>query len=358
MASTVSLQSVGNLCATHGDLMPLSGVGGYSNEPLLSLCNDTMQELLAHPHDFKFNRQEMPFFVTANYQQDYLFAGATAFIMGSNLSNNTQVLSAGAQIDLASNHAITVSGGVVTVNIIPGQLNHQIVVGATVFMVGVTMTTGTTANYNSTQSQTGSSWSWTGGWVVTSVTPTSFSFRAVTGQNTSDVGGAPGITNFGWLASCTATELNNQSPVGNIRPMEAVRNLAPSQRINPPSKLCVLQELLTSTGASSGVIKLRLEFPCGANVWMVNPVYQAKAPLFTSLAQTWAPFPDELGFVYRQGLIARMYRYLNSPNAAVEFQKAEAAILKATGADDREESDVHVFPEESLMGATWYGSTW
>ena len=356
MASTITIQSVVNLCATHADLMPLAGVGGYNNEPALSLANDTMQELLSQPHDWKPNRQEMPMFVTALYQQDYLFAGATAFTLGTNSGNNTAAQSCGAQIDLATNNAITVTGGVVTVNIIPGQLRHQITVGSTVYMVGVTMTTGTTANYNSTQSQTGGSWFWQGGWTVTAVTATSFSFNAVSGQANNDVGGAPGITNFGWLASCTCTELNNNSPVGNIRPVEAVRNLNPTQRINTPTKICVLKELLNSSGVATGVIKIRLEFPGSASIWMVNPIYQAKAPILTALTQTWAPFPDEYSYVYRQGLIARMYRYLNSPQQVAEFQKAEAAIAKATGADDREMSDVHIYPESSLLSSQWYGS--
>jgi hypothetical protein len=317
-----------------------------------------MQELLSHPHDFKFNSVDMPFFVTANCQQDYLFAGATAFQLSLNQSgSNTAVASAGAQIDLASNNAITVSGGVVTVNIIQGQMAHQLTVGATVYMAGVTMTTGTSANYNSTLTRTASSNIWSGGWVITAITATSFSFAAVAGQNNSDVGGAPGITNFGWLASATCTELNNQSPVGNIRPVEAVRNLALSPRPNNPTKICFRKELLNpSTGASTGVIQLRLSEPCSSTMWRIEPVYQAKAPLLTALTQTWAPFPDELGFVYRQGLIARMYRYLNSPQQVAEFQKAEAAILKATGADDREMSDVHCYPESSLVDGTWYGS--
>jgi hypothetical protein len=355
MASTITLQQVVNLAATHGELMPLAGVGGYQNEPALSLCNDTMQELLAHPHDFKFNRWEMPMFVTGTYQQDYLFAGATAFQLASSTSNQTPVPSASGQIDLASNSAITVTGGTVTVNLIQGQLQNGLTVGATVYMTGVMMTTGTTANYNSIQNQTGSSWSWTGGWLITAVTPTSFSFAAVTGQNNADVGGAPGITNFGWLASATITELNNNSPVGNIRPIEAVRNLAPSQRINQPTKLCHLKTYQNAAGQDTGIIKLRLENPCGPNLWMVNPVYQAKAPIFLSLAATWAPFPDEYSYVYRQGLLARMYRYLNAPSQNAEYQKLEAAIQKATGADDREMSDVHVYPEQPLVEGGWGG---
>jgi hypothetical protein len=360
MACTTTLQQVVNLTSTHADLMPLSGVAGYNNEPALSLCNDTLQELLSHPHDWKFNRRDWLSFVTAQCQQDYKIAGATAFTLGTNLTNNTGVQSAGAQIDLATNDAITVADGVVTVNIIQGQMPHQLTVGATVYMTGVVMTTGNAAAYNAVQIQNASEFTWVGaiGAVITAVTATSFSFNALTGQNNGDVGGAPGIFDYGWLGSCTCTELNNNSSVGNIRPMEAVRNLALSQRVNNPTKMCVLQTYKTATGADSGVIRVRLENPCGSDIWTVNPVYQAKAPLLTSLNDTWSPFPDEYGYVYRQMLIARMYRYINSTQQVAEFQKAEAAIAKATGADDREMSDVHVYPESSLVDGTWYGYIW
>lgn len=351
MASTITLQSVVNLASTHVELMPLAGVGGYNNEPALSLCNDTMQELLSHPHDFKFNRVDMPMFVTATYQQDYLFAGATAFTLGAG--------SAGAQIDLATNSAITVATGVVTVNVIPGNLQHQFTVGQTVYLNNVVMTTGTASAYNAVQSQTGSAWTWTNGFVITAVTTTSFSFAATGSQHNGDVGGAPGIKDLGWLQSAYIVELNNNTPVGNIHPnVEAVRNLAPSQRCNRPTKVCHLKTLVDANGRDTGVVKLRLEYPTGADAWIVNCVYQAKAPIFTSLSNTWAPFPDEYSYVYRQALLYRMYRYVNAPQQTAEYQKMQIAISKATGADDRETSDVHVYPEASLVDQTWYGYTW
>ena len=341
MSSTITYQSVVNLAATHSDLMPLAGVGGYTNEPALSLCNDTLQELLSAPLDWKFNRVEMPMLVTANTKQDYQFAGAVAFTLGST--------SAGAAIDLASANAITVTGGVVTVNTLEP---HTFSVGDTAYMFGVTATTGTTAKYNSTFTQTATSSTSSGGWVLTAVTSKSFSFAATSGQNDNDVAGAPGITDFGWLASGTMIELNNTSSPQNTKPIEAVRDIQPSSRIDNPSKVCVLKD------NGDGTLKIRFQYVPGSTIWGVNLVYQAKAPLNTALTATWAPFPDELSFVYRQGLLYRMYRYLNSPRADVEFQKLQAAIAKGSGASDREASDVHMYPEASLMDNSWGGYIW
>src|ERR1700675_3028463 len=107
MAYTVTLQSIANFCSTHADLLPLSGIGGFTNEPFLSIANDAISTLLSDPNDWKFNRNELPMMVTCPAKQDYLFAGACAF----SLSSTAQ----GWAIDLATNSGISVTGGIVTV---------------------------------------------------------------------------------------------------------------------------------------------------------------------------------------------------------------------------------------------------
>lgn len=332
--STLTLQSVVNLAATHSDLMPLAGVGGYTNEPALSLCNDTLQDLLSAPIDWKFNRVEMPTLFTSNTKRDYQFAGAAAFTLGGS--------SAGAAIGLASGSGITVAAGVVTVNTLEA---HPFSSGDTVYMLGNVATTGTSSKYNSVLTQTATSSTYSNGWVIASTpTSTSFTFAATTGQNNADVAGAPGITDFGWLSSATMFELNSTTSPQNIVPIEAVRELQPGSGVANPSKVCVLKD------NGDGTLKIRFRNIPGATIWGVNLVYQAKAPLKAALTATWAPFPDELSFVYRQGLLYRMWRYLNNPKADVEYQKLQAAIAKASGASDRETSDIHFYPERSLMG--------
>ena len=367
MASVITLQQTVNFASIHGDLMPLCSVGGYSQQPALEICNDTIQEMLAEPVDWKFNRRDNYTFVTAPVQQDYLIAGATAFTLNQNIpGNNTAIQSVGAQIDLASNAAVTCTAGVVTVNFIQGQMQHQIVTGSVVYLTGLvsatTSTATTAANYNAVQVQNAAQFAWNAPGVicstVTSTAANSITFAAGSGMNNGDVLGAPGIYDFGWLQSATSVELNNDSPIGNVRPVEAVRNLPLYQLQNNPTKMCFLNTFQNAAGQDTGVIKLRLEYPCGETMWTMTPVYQAKAPIKTSLDQTWAPFPDELSYAYRQGLVARMYRFLNSNQQVAEFQKAEAAIKKATGQDDQETSDVHVYPEASLVDATWFGNIW
>src|SRR5437879_869092 len=137
MPSTITIQSIVNLTSTFAELMPLSGVGGFTNEPGLSIANDTMQELLGEKMPWKCNRKEMASLFTTQGKQDYLFAGACAFT-----TDNAK----GVGIDLASANAITESGNTVTVNTLD---NHALAVGDTVYMTGNTV-----AAYNSTFTQT------------------------------------------------------------------------------------------------------------------------------------------------------------------------------------------------------------
>lgn len=333
--STITLQSVVNVASTHVDLLPLAGVGGYANEPALSLCNDALQELMSAPYDWKFNRTEMPMLVTMANKQDYLFAGATAFTLGGT--------SAGAAIGLASNNAVSESGTTVTVNTLEA---HRFSVGDTVYMTGNGV-----AAYNSTFTDDGTKSQWAGGWTITAV-PSSTSFQFTHAQSGLATSGAPGITDFGWLTSGTLVEMNNTSSPQNVKIIEGVKDIQPSGRVTPmPEKVCVLHDLGT------GVIKIRFQYVPGSTIWGVNLVYQAKPPLKVALTDTWGPFPDELSFVYRQAFIARAYRYLNSPRADAEYQKLQLAIQKALGAADRETSDVHLYPETPIVDAG-YGSWW
>ncbi len=345
--STITLQQVINFASTHADLLPLANVGGYTNEPALSICNDAISDLISDPNDWVFNRVEMPSLFTCPNKQDYLFAGACAFALSVSPSGTQQAWpSMGWAIDLASNNAITVTSGVVTVNTLEA---HRFAVGQTIYLTGVTMSTGTTANYNSTFTDNGSISQWNTGWVITAVTAKSFSFAATTGQNNADVGGAPGITNFGYVTSASMQEVNNNSSPPNVYPLTAKRELAVSSRVSIPEKVAVIADLGT------GVLKIRFLWVPPTTIYAANIVYQARAPLFAALTATWAPFPDNFGAVIRQAVIYRMYRYLNSPTTDSEYKKLQAEILKIQAADDAAQTDVNLQPQEPLMDSSYDG---
>src|ERR1700733_9198161 len=107
---TITLQQTLNFCSTHADLLPLCGVGGYINEPGLSLCNDAMSDLLSDPNDWTFARCEMPPLITCPNRQDYLFAGACAFTLNVSGTTTQTTQSQGWAIGLSTLPAITNTG--------------------------------------------------------------------------------------------------------------------------------------------------------------------------------------------------------------------------------------------------------
>jgi hypothetical protein len=337
-----TLQSVANFVATHVDLMPLAGVGGYTNEPFLSIANDALSEVLLSQVDWKWNRADMPSMVTAINKQDYTVAGAIAFTLGSS--------STGAHIGLSTTPSISVSAGVVTVTTLEP---HRFNAGDTVYLSGVIMGTGTASKYNSVFTDNGSSSVWSGGWVIASVpTSTTFTFAATSGQNNSDAGGAPGITDFGWLASASMAQLNDTGSPVDSRPLQARRDLGVWSKTANPEKVAVIKD------NGDGTLKVRFQYVPSSTIWLVNLVYQKKPVLKTALTGAgvgdWSPIPDHYSALYRQAVLYRAYRYLGSPKETTEYQKFQAELLKAQGGDDREQTDVHVVPAESLMDNGWY----
>lgn len=360
MASTLTLQDVANFCSTHADLLPLSGVGGYTDEPFLSIASDAMSEIINDAQDWKWNSVELfdailtfqPLITSLN-KQDYLFAGASAFVLQVS-GNVAQVVSSGAAIDLASNNAVTVSGGTVTVKTLEP---HRFAIGNVVNLTGLKFTTGDATKYNSVLTDNGSTSTWSTGYTITAISTNSFSFAIASGQANNDVGGAPGIADLGWLAGCTMMELNNNSSPPNWRQMKAVRELPKWSRVSDPEQVAITQDYGT------GVLRIRFNQIPGGVIWAVNFVYQKAAPLFTTLQYTtWSPIPDKFSALIRQAVMYRMYRYLNPNSQATqsEFQKFEKALAQSKGVDSAEESNVYLQPTEGIVDDYWpsYGGTY
>lgn len=342
---TNTLQSVLNFCSTHIELLPVTGVGGNLEEPGLSICNDVLSGLLSSQNNWKINRKDYPnYLVTAPFKQDYIWGGSSAFTISS-----TQQ---GWAIALASNSGITVSGGVVTVNTIEP---HQFAVGDTVFLNGVVAQAGnaaSAANYNSTFTSTKTGSVWSGGYIITSITSTSFSFTAIAGQNNGDILGAPGIADMGWLQECYAYQMADTSSPQYNRLLYTKRQLPVARVVANPDSMCMLSD------NGDGTLNFRFYYCPGTITWGAKISYQKSAPVKTDVSQNWFPFPDHYAPVYRQAVLAACYRYIGSPKAEAEFQKLQMVIAKMAGFDDNEQTDVHIQPSIPLLDDGLYYGFW
>jgi hypothetical protein len=57
--------------------------------------------------------------------------------------------------------------------------------------------------------------------------------------------------------------------------------------------------------------------------------YQRKAPVATSFGSTWAPLPDEFGYIYNQLFLALAGNLVSDPRAPLWSQYGVAALLGA-----------------------------
>lgn len=328
--TSITIQSVSDFARLHSKLVPLIGVGGISGEPTLSIANDVIAEIFSPPFNWKWNRNEMTTFVTQQYKQDYLFAGASAIVL-QNSTNAPAPNCGGVGIDLVSNNGITESGTTVTVKTLEA---HPFKVGQTVYI------TGTGSAYDSPYSLSNGVFS--GGWTITAV-PNTLSFQFTHTSSGLAASGAPGITNFGWLESASVIDVSNSCLPQPVFTTLAVKMLDPSSETSNPEKFAVIKDY------GNGILKIRCWPVPSTYIWGINLVYQGKAPVISSVVSSWSPIPDELAFVYRQGFIARAYRFVDNNRADTEYQVFQMNIVKALGEKDAELDTQGFYPSRPIL---------
>lgn len=312
MASTITLQNIVDYGRTQTRLIPIVGVGGLGQEPALSLCNDTLQEVLSSPYAWRFNRASIPPFTTVNYQQDYIVTGATAATPGA----------AGGIFPVKmSPLGASESGTTVTINT---TYAHTIAVGNVVTITGMA-----DPSYNGTFTCT------------TVPNSTSFTFT----HTLSNLGpsGASGITNINWVERCVLEDFANTSNVKPRHNIEVVATLTIESIIQPPFKVSF------ETQQDDGSVTFRFWPVPSSQIWTAYLDYQVKPPIKTSLGNTWAPWPDELGYVLRQGFLSRALVFAEDPRAQQELQKFEMLLAKALGIKDQEMRSESFFPERPIL---------
>lgn len=88
----------------------------------------------------------------------------------------------------------------------------------------------------------------------------------------------------------------------------------------------------------------------GSQVWQMVPVYQQKPPNITSLGQTFAPIPDDLTYLIKQGFLAYCYSQIDSAKFQEQYAIWEENIKIAMGASDREEQEFGFYPDAPIQG--------
>jgi len=116
----------------------------------------------------------------------------------------------------------------------------------------------------------------------------------------------------------------------------------------------VVDGTVTWTVADPAGVAIRLA-PIPANsgiAWLIAPIYQKRAPKFTSLANAIDPIPDDYAYLFRQGCLARAYQHVGNRGAQEAYSQWEETIMMALRAADREREEASFYPTTGLTGGS------
>jgi len=206
-------------------------------------------------------------------------------------------------------------------------------------------------------SLTGANNTWLNGLtqIVLSATPTSFTFATSTADYGASASagygfvnsGAPGINNWGYMETVSATDFNSLGYPQPVTPWIAVDRIA---------------ETYTSTGdrrpsvamiqdQNNGILRFRLSEPMGTYPVAINFGYQARAPKFKT-PQDIIQWRDDLLFTFVEICLWMAYRQaagVTATETEMQYKIAMGAIAQARIADDREDTGEAMVPDRSLM---------
>jgi hypothetical protein len=120
---------------------------------------------------------------------------------------------------------------------------------------------------------------------------------------------------------------------GVIYPLNGALSLVPDQTQTRPTQMA------PQSDNNAGSIVWRLS-QCPDAVYIVNGVYQKKAPLLSSLASTWAPVPDEFGYIYNNLYLAYTSILVNDSRFPIFEKWGVGALLGAQDGLSEQEKNI------------------
>ena len=310
--SNVTVQDLIHYARTIPELTPVLPDSGWANTAALVTANEILQHILAQPLNWKWNRNYIVPFCTVSLQQDYIGisalneAGPSILDMGwleacvridiNNTAYPKPLFPMEGERDLPKTYMQTTPFGICWLPI--PLCTFDVWYASTAYPTGL-------------------------GAAQTPPSPI---------QQIVDPSGNYLFVN-GWGVS------------GSVEP-DAGPNATPGSTVQ--------DNTVTWTVADPRGVGIRLSTlpPLSGIVWQINPIYQKKPPVITSVMQTIAPVPDEYSYLFRTGFIRGLQR--NLPNGIKEhmasFQDWLESLNTALRASDREVDNWIMFPSTSLAG--------
>ena len=340
--STYTIQNIVDRVMSFADIEPVLNVGGFSQEPALTIANDVFNEICSVNFPHKWNSAQLPLFYTWSWQQDY------ALVNPDNSSVYTfEWLEKGIAIDISSTQQPKPWVRVECGRALPQRTGTYLANGGT--------------NIGDP------------GFLVASY-PNNELYYGTWGQpniNSASWGNNPkaGSVYIGPLAT-TAMPANPISQIIDSNGNLLVLTGFGTEGVNAPTAPIGAVPGTQITGATRGDASTTvwtvvdpigmgiriLNVPSQTGVvWQFTINGQMVPPKFVTLDDVLSPFPDKYEPFFRAGFIAQCYRY--SPEAKVRAKfKDEWALWKASltqmrETQDRELEEWSFLPDRTVMGS-------
>lgn len=337
--SRIKLQNVVNSFRVYPELVPVLGAGGFTQEPALTIANDVMQKILAQNFNWKFNRSNIPPFLTVALQQDYV----------TNI-NNMGWLEQGWRVDInnsTNNGAAGPQGPKPIFAMETGRDLAQTAYQANPFFMS--WVPNTLAVMGTWQANT----AYSCGYGVAQVPVSPIQQFVDKNSNILFIDSSTlnlSINSPGFTTTPIVLPTPNPYGVsGGTQPFAAV-NAQPGSTVTDGT--------VTWTVADPNGYTIRIAPlpPYSGLCWLLMPVYQVTPPIFYSLQQTIAPIPDAYAYIFRQGFLAMCYQHAGSKMFPGAYQQFEESIITALRSVDRERDETSFYPSSDLQGGSPYST--
>jgi hypothetical protein len=348
--STLTLQKMLDKVLPLGDVNPvLVNVAGYQLEPFITICDDVYSDIVGTAFPHPWNQVKLPLFYTNSFQQDYVLLNPD----GSTFSN-VEWLERGICVEMTST-ALPKPWGYAECGRSQTQATGTLTQPGT-WGNNPTFTVNRIYNYMQ----------YFGTWGAT-----------LTGTQSLGNDPGPGSVYTNPLAA-NAQAANPISQImdtnGNIQVVTTYGTCGLTQPVWPGPNAT------PGTVTTDGTTKWTVADPNGTGirilpvpsqtgvVFQFNLIGQMPAITFTSLSQTFAPFPDKYSSYFRQGIIAQCYRYSTDAKIRAKFPQEYANWIKTLNdlrsTQDHELEEYEFVPERGIMnsggarGGRYIGAAW
>jgi len=352
--STITLRSIVDDAASLGDTAPALSTGGFSDQPAISIANDVIAQILlggpqGQPFNWKFNRFNLPSFLTICWQQDYFIPGLVNLgwlenSWASNINEQStpkQIIYMEVRKDLDITYLQT------------GWLDKLCWIDNRLLQ--------------------------TGAWGVSPLGPTSSN---PSGQSTAFGPGFAGLLNpgpgviytnpLGTLNTIINPTTCITDPNGNLWTVTTYGTCGDTQPDWPttPQYPTYSNPTLPATTVMDGTVVWTAINPYGQGIrlnplppqsgvtWDIQAIGQMRVPKFTSLNQTIDPIPDDWETYFKQGFFCECYRRNPDPKVRAKYPQEKQNWMEALHREfmqaNREADDYGFYPGSASVMSPGY----